>query len=707
MSPYERIHGLKYADPRPTATFDIECLRNYFSIGFLDVETLESVCIEMYEGKPLNRKKIASVLRRYRVVGANSKHYDNQMLALAMKEGVTNAELKRASDDIIQGGLKPWDFEEKFNVKLPEWYDEIDVWEVDPGSPQCQSLKIRGARVHCRTMQEMPISHDAWVGPEDIVTMGNYNKNDLLVTRDVYLELKAQIDLRAMMSDRYGIDLRSKSDAQMAEAIMHEVLRKILGKKRLYAPKIKYKSFFYEPPTHIKFQTPAMQAMLEDIRKTEFFVAENGTVLMPEALANRKILIGEGIYKMGLGGLHSSEQSISHFADELMAIIDRDVKSYYPSIILNNELFPPELGREFLRQYLKMYIERLHAKGMGWADIAETLKIVLNGLFGKTGSPFSIVYDPKTMVQITLTGQLDILMLIEELEIRTFQVISANTDGIVTKVPREKRGLFDCVIFDWEMTTKFETEETEYTAVHSRDVNCYAAIYIDPKTGKKKAKIKGNIGPCGPGLKGAAGLKKNPTMDISSRAALDFLINGTKIEEYINKADDIRHFLVVRKSSEFVWEGEELVGKALRWYYSTERHGVPLLAENISARKKNPEAAEFKQVSKSEGARTMLTLPDFDECPDDLDRAVYIREAYAILQDVGYGAYDPSLAGRSGLFLGIQGKQKTLHYVNAETGTALCDKTQKSIRDPWKEYGSAPVGLRICKTCREARGMEV
>lgn len=704
----------KYADERPTAMLDTECLINYWMIGFMNVETYECVQLEMYDGHPLDRRKIANIMRKFRVISANGLHYDIPMICLAMKEGTTCADLKRANDDIIVGGMRPWEFMKKYDLTLPDYVDHIDPWEVDPGSPQRQSMKIRGARVHSKTIMEMPIHHDAWVTPDDRPVILKYNRNDLVTQITWYNELRTQIELRARMSDEFGVDLRSKSDAQMAEAIMKVELERVMGRK-IWAPDDDYKKkvcqpFFYDPPSHIKFKTKQLQDLLEEIKKTQFTVSigKKGRrqVKLPENLNGRQILLGQGIYSLGIGGLHSCEESISWIADELIALIDCDVTSYYPSIILNNELFPRYLGREFLRVYLRMFERRLRAKKMSQADIAETLKIVLNGLFGKTGSEFAIVFDPKVLIQIVLTGQLDILMVIEDLESHDFQVTSANTDGFVTRVPRERRGLYDSIIFDWEMATNFGTEKTEYLAIHSRDVNCYAAIYKDAKTGEIKSKLKGNIGPCGPGLKGASGLKKNPVADISSRAAVAFLAHKTPIEKTINECTDIRHFAVVRKSSEIVFDGDEPVGKSLRWYYSSNRRGVPLMSENIRGRARNENAAEYKQVPKSEGARMMLTLPEFEECPDDLDRDWYIREAYAILQDVGYGAYDPSLAGRSGLFLGTQPKQKTLHYVRAETGVSLCDKGMKSVRDPWKEYGNAPIGMRICKTCREARGME-
>ena len=132
---------------------------------------------------------------------------------------------------------------------------------------------------------------------------------------------------------------------------------------------------------------------------------------------------------------------------------------------------------------------------------------------------------------------------------------------------------------------------------------------------------------------------------------------------------------------------DEAVGKAIRWYYSTETRSGFHYKTNGNA------------VPRTIGAKPMLEL-DF-ALPADLDYDYYIREAYAILQDIGMNAVDPKLRGRSGRFFGRLPKQKSIHVVNAETGVALCGRTRESIRDPWEEHHAVPVGHRLCSKCRK------
>ena len=54
--------------------------------------------------------------------------------------------------------------------------------------------------------------------------MREYCHNDLHTTKILYDAIKPQIALREQMSEQYNIDLRPKSDAQIAECIIkHEL----------------------------------------------------------------------------------------------------------------------------------------------------------------------------------------------------------------------------------------------------------------------------------------------------------------------------------------------------------------------------------------------------------------------------------------------------------------------------------------------------
>jgi hypothetical protein len=665
---------------------DTECYRNYWSIAFRCVDTGRVARIRLTPHKALDRQRIARIFKNWRVISFNGWNYDMPMITLAMS-GATNSELKRASDEIIMADLRPYTFYEKYGLELPSYLDHIDLMEVSPGSPQKPSLKMYAGRLHSHTMMDLPFDPDHVLSNEDIELLEEYHDNDLQVTQDFYFELKPQIELRAQMSEQYGVDLRSKSDAQVAEAVIKTEIERST-KRRIYRPEVNPGMFRYVPPQWVCFQTPQMQEIFNRIVSGRFLVKNNGQVEMPAFLEDLDIKIGNGVYRMGIGGLHSSENKQVCLSDDEFVILDRDVTSYYPSIILNNNLFPKHIGEGFLKVYRSIFERRVAAKKAGNKTVAETLKIVLNGSFGKFGSPYSVLYSPNLMIQTTVTGQLSLLMLIEELEMRGIHVVSANTDGFVTRVPVSRRSEFNAVCMEWEWTSGFGLEETHYRGLWSRDVNNYVAITSDGKIKNKGAFAKG-----GPGLPGAMGMKKNPTNEICIEALEAFLKDGTPIEQTIRACTDIRKFVTIRRvNGGCVDQDGELVGKVIRFYYAEGVKGTLKYKNNGN------------DVPKTEGAKPLMTLPDEfpDEFPDDIDYEWYVRETTAMMQDVGLTAYDPKLANRTGTMLARLGDQVTFHHVRLPNGVAECGKAPESIRERWTEHNGGSEKIRLCPKCRRA-----
>jgi len=239
--------------------------------------------------------------------------------------------------------------------------------------------------------------------------------------------------------------------------------------------------------------------------------------------------------------------------------------------------------------------------------IVDSEKLNLNGSFGKLGSKWSALYAPDLMLAVTLTGQLSLLMLIEELELNDICVVSANTDGIVSLVHKNREETFDGICAAWEDETQFELEATHYNAVYSRDVNNYLAVKTDGSF-KGKGIFTGNS------------LMKNPQGEIIGDAVTAFLTIGIALEETIRQCRDIGKFLTVRRvAGGAVWR-DEYLGKVVRWYYGVN-------GEKITYKKNG------NKVSKSDGAMPLMDLSEF---PHDIDYNRYIQEAEDVLRGVGY-----------------------------------------------------------------------
>lgn len=519
------------SDPqKSTVTLDVECYINYFLIKFKSVDTGRVREYELFPGSaPLNYGQIRHILESYLIVSFNGNIYDIPMTLLALT-GVDCEALKQASDQIIVGGMKSWEFYDAYGLRQPHWIDHIDLIEVAFGQG---SLKLYGGRLHSRKLQDLPLPPDARISAQQRPVLSDYCGNDHDTTADLYRHLKGPLDLRAQMSEMYGVDLRSKSDAQIAEAVIRKEVEDRLG-RRVSKPHIPPGTRFrYKAPAFIKFRTEQLQLRLAEIQDAPFVIDTNGSPIEPKALAGMAVKIDSGVYRMGIGGLHSSETNAAHHAGNGIVLMDADVTSYYPSIILGCDLYPEHLTREFLHVYRSIFERRVAAKKAGDKVVNEVLKIVLNGSFGKFGSQYSVLYSPNLMIQVTVTGQLALLMLIEALHLDGIACVSANTDGIVLKFHESRMDDVRAHIAEWSERTGFGMEETFYKALFSRDVNNYLAL--------KDKGVKGK------GEYAEPSISKNPDRAIVNEAVKLFLEHGTPIETTIRECQDIRKFVIVQR----------------------------------------------------------------------------------------------------------------------------------------------------------------
>jgi len=328
---------------------------------------------------------------------------------------------------------------------------------------------------------------------------------------------------------------------------------------------------------------------------------------MPKELSSLKIKVGSNklVYSMGMGGLHSTEEWMHYVYDPEYMIIDRDVASYYPRIIINQRLFPKHLGANFLDIYEGIVIRRLEAKAAGDKLTANSLKIVVNGSFGKFGSCHSILFSPDLLIQTTISGQLYLLMLIERFELAGFNVISANTDGVVTRFKKERYDEFNEIVRQWESDTRFDTEETRYSQYFARDCNNYITTYPD---GGGKSK----------GCFGKSGISKNPSGSIIYRAVQEYIQKGIDPRDTVNACTDITQFVFVRTVKGGAKDADGCsIGKVVRFYKARGEFGSLRYVTNGN------------KVPGSDGCLPLMELGvDF---PQDVDYKFYSDAAKKIL----------------------------------------------------------------------------
>ena len=601
-------------------TCDVECYPNYFLVTLYRVSDGTTVYFDMHndtlntlEG-PYTLETLRSMLHRYTVVTYNGNYYDLPLIYMFIS-GCNNQTLKEYSDRIIQEKIKPWEIERIYKDFSIDTIDLIDL------CPLQSTLKIYGGRLHTKTMQDLPLPPDAQIPQEKINTIRKYCRNDTRITAELYNELSFNLQIREKLGAEIGADLRSKGDAKIAETL---IIKKIYSDRQTVRPQNIVKpgtQYNYTAPKFIKFESALLQQIKYQFENLPYTVADNGHVNFE--FENKKKSYNFSFYgtkyTCGIGGLHSCEKSVCYKATDTMIIEDNDVTSYYPSTILNNRYFPESLGIEFYNVYKDIVVRRITAKHHGDKLTAAALKVPINACFGKFGSKYSALYAPDLMINVTVTGQLSLLMLIEMLELANIHVISANTDGIVTYYNKDLKQTKDSIIQRWSELTEYDMEITPYSILASRDVNNYVAVKVD---GHCKGK-----GAYADLSEEYYHLRSNPDGAISYTAVRQFLIDNTPIEQTIKACKDIRQFVTIRTVNGGAVYNGKLIGKSIRYYHASDSLESFFYSDNAS-----PTTAGHL-VPCTLGTVPCMTLPD--KLPDNIDYEYYIQSAYDALTELG------------------------------------------------------------------------
>ena len=580
---------------------DIEIYKNYSLFSFTDLDCQKYIELEMFDGQPLDVKRLNRILRNNTIITFNGNHYDIPVTCAAL-QGRSCKELKEISDHIILTGEQGWQTARRFDIRMID-IDHIDIKEPSPGVQV--SLKLYGGRLGCKKLQDLPIEPDRLITPEQRKQLRLYCRNDLHTTIALYKAIENEIDLRQEMSKLYDVDLRSMSGAQVAKA----VFKKLLEDKNVDVTTKNVKEgtvYKYDMPEWITFKTDILKEIKQRVTDSDFVVNAKGSVLIPRQL--QKVIEFNGAkYKFGIGGLHSQESKQAIIPNDDQLLFEKDVASMYPNIILGQSLYPKHLTKRFIDVYKDLVNKRLTAKKSGDKATSESLKLVINSSFGLFGNQYSPLYSPDLLIQVTITGQLCLLMLIERVTLAGGDVVSANTDGINILCGKSTYQRIEHICFEWELDTGLELEENRYKGTFNESVNSYIAIT------DKGVKTKGNFA--------LPGLMKNMVNTICIEAVIAKVTTGAAVEDTILACKDITKFLTVRSvAGGGVYNGEYL-GKVVRWYYGNN--------DNYIAYKKNG-----NKVAKSDWAIPCMDLPD--KFPNDLNYAWYFAEANKMLWNLGY-----------------------------------------------------------------------
>lgn len=380
--------------------------------------------------------------------------------------------------------------------------------------------------------------HPAWKKE-----MEEYNDNDVFICCELVRMNQEEIRLRYMISKEYEINVLSASRSTIADKVIVKLYSKFTGlhpKRFIDTKTIRRKIEVSEILSDkIQFLSPQLNDLLQSLRSL-VLRGEKGEF-------ERTFTYAGTSYTLATGGLHSNEIPAIYVADDKQTIVDRDVTSYYPNLIRSLKVCQKHLNpKAWFRIADTIVDERTEHKHLAkdkslslilqikHFTAAACLKIVANaGIFGKMGSEKSFLCDKKAMYKVTINGQLFLLMLIERLEDAGIHVISANTDGIVTIVPKGLEETADNICHWWEKHLGLELEFTSYSKYITEGVNSYLTVKTD---GKKK--FKGRMNP----KMYLEDLSKGYNSPIVAKAVTEYFINETPVMETLRNSKSILDF---------------------------------------------------------------------------------------------------------------------------------------------------------------------
>lgn len=504
--------------------------------------------------------------------------------------------------------------------------------------PEAKGMTDRELNIHYRNVFER------FIPREYLQEIADYNDNDVYIVAELIRMNQEEVLLRYRISEEYNVDVFSASRSTIADKVIVKLYSKYTGlhpKAFIDTKTIRRKILVSEILSDkIAFSTPELNDILSDIRSL--------TLRGEKGEFDREFTFMSTSYTIATGGLHSNEIPAVYVEDDEHIIVDRDVASYYPNMIRSLKVCQKHLiPKAWFRIADTIVDERLEHKHLAkdkslddkerdkHATAAACLKIVANaGIFGKMGSEKSFLCDKKAMYQVTINGQLFLLMLIEKLELAGIHVISANTDGIVTIVPRELEQTADDICHWWEKHLGLELEFTYYTKYVTEGVNSYLTI----KRGGS-SKFKGRMNP----KMFLEDLSKGYNSPIVAKCVTEYFINGTPVMETLRNAKSILDFCRTQNVNhkyrlEFthVVDGKivtDIVQRNTRFYISSTG-GTLMKVESMGWNEHNEE--QVKKSSLCAGQRVSIcnTVDDTDISELNVNYLYYYNEAMAIIEPI-------------------------------------------------------------------------
>ncbi len=415
-----------------------------------------------------------------RMVGFNNIGFDYPVLHTLIKMGKADAATLYERAMVIIRGQD----EDRFAHMIypsDRFVEQIDLFKIHhfDNKARTTSLKALEYQMRMDNISDLPFPVGTVLVRDQVKILHEYNSDDVLATKLFHHESLPQIRFREELTKKYGRDFMNHNDTKIGAEIFQMELEKSgvqcyeYGKngrqpRQTLRPTIALRECI---PQWITFDDPELNRV-KDWFNQQIITETKG--VFKDVVAR----VGGLDFVFGTGGLHASVENAIYEADDYYMIYDMDVTSLYPSIAIEHGFYPEHLGAKFVDVYRDLRTQRVSYK-KGTAENA-MLKLALNGTYGKSNDKFSIFYDPKFTMSITLHGQMLISKLAEMLlGVDGVQIISCNTDGICLYLKRSSYDAVMSVATGWEKMTKLHLEYVKFKKMVIRDVNNYIAEQED------------------------------------------------------------------------------------------------------------------------------------------------------------------------------------------------------------------------------------
>lgn len=503
-------------------------------------------------------------------------------------------------------------------------FDSFDILTMLYSNKLRVGLKEIQVTMQYKNVQEFVADWQADLPENQIDSMIDYNINDVNSTEELLNRCKKDIDLRIAIEDEYGVRVLSKDGVNIGMKILTQKYLEKTGQtwwdiKDLRSPMsvIPLNSVILP---FIKYDSPILTRVLNDMKSQ---------IVSPGRKGYENKFVFEGLqYSVGVGGIHSVNKPEIIIPKEDEMLIDIDVASLYPSMLIEYEFYPKHLGPEFLEVYKQIKDERIEAKHNGNKVKNETLKLALNGLSGNLQNEHNFCYSPFAVMQIRINGQLLLLMLAEKLTQLGCRIVQANTDGLFVLLKKDVYSKVNNVCREWEQLTRLTLEEERFKAMYQYAINDYFAITEDDKVKEKGMFIT------------TVKLGKGLTPKIIPKAVINFFKNGVPVEETIKGCKDIRDFLMSEKTGK-QWHVEynnKEQQRTNRFYASTNGAYLWKWKEKDTNRFDIsipcPTEKQYQNMLTASGVTLLNYLDDKPIEERKINYRYYIMEAYKIIREL-------------------------------------------------------------------------